>query len=142
MIGSKDSHYAEMTARQSVIVDEKLMVDTISDIAKRKFQSAQSVNIDIVNFREPSLDWALRNIRTVNYTNAINQDSMSPMIITPIDGQVESSIGYRGQDFVWSRLPDWNTMTGSDYLNWLLSRKIKFIDEYLILWVRSDLFAE
>ena len=142
VMGSKDSHCAEMTARQSVIMDEKLMVDTISDIAKREFQSGQSVNIDVVNFREPSLDWALRNIRTTNHINAINQTTMTPMIITSIDGQVESSIGYRGQDFVWSRLPDWNTMTGSDYLNWLLSRKIKFTDEYLILWVRSDLFAE
>jgi len=142
IMGNKSSYYGEMTARETVIIDEKLITKTITDISKMEFQSHGGVTIDVVNFHKPSIDWALRNIRSVNHKSVINPAKITPMIITPDDGQVESSIGYRGQDFVWNRASDWKGMTGSDYLNWLITRKTKYIDEHLILWVRLDLFAE
>jgi len=139
--GYKDSYTSEMTARNATAVDMDLISSTIQDISERQFLSNTGVEIELIDTQDPSLSWVLRDFEIITRSK-INPNTDTPIIITDNNTQVEASLGYRGQDFVWTRIPDWLSMTGGDYINWLITRAAKYQDKGLILWVRSDLFAE
>jgi hypothetical protein len=49
---------------------------------------------------------------------------------------------YRGQDFIWRQNPQWTKAQGSDWVTWLVFRKLPLDNETIILWVRDDLFPD
>ncbi len=98
-------------------------------------------SLRVAGLDSPALHWLLRDY-TVAWLEAPNWEDRPEALITP-EGVGPQEGEYRGQDFVWRRLPRWSQATVLDWSRWLLFRTMPEDDENIVLWIRNDLaFSE
>jgi hypothetical protein len=90
----------------------------------------------------PSLRWALREFPHVHFKNVLDEQELSPVIITPGEQTSPSLVAsYRGQDFIWQINAGWSGVIPSGNLvRWIAFREAPEIHQRIILWGRNDLF--
>ncbi|MFN3742606.1 MAG: hypothetical protein ACK4VW_08060, partial [Anaerolineales bacterium] len=118
----------------------KLLEQTVSDLSLWHSGHRFGEKIVLAGWAEPpaSLVWLLRR-HPLAFSQTIQLDGNSTLLITPAAIGEVAPVPYRGQDFLWQRSPSWE-MGASDILQWLIFRRLPFKQEMLILWAHKDLF--
>jgi hypothetical protein len=88
----------------------------------------------------PALKWALRDINSVIQSNQVNQNATTPILITPVETTLATTVSYRGEKIVWSSEPDIPNMKFWDWIKWSVFRRSPVRTTEILLWVRNDLF--
>ncbi len=129
---------SELWDNASRVTQTGLLLDTVDSILTWSQQIAQTPTITVYGVDSPALLWALRN-HNVDMVTALDLDATSELVITPQAEQVELASAYRGQDFVWRQVPNWQT---TNWPRWIAIREVPTQSEQIILWARNDLFFD
>ncbi len=129
---------SELWDNASRVTQTGLLQDTVDSILTWSQQIAKTPTITVYGVDSPALLWALRN-HNVDVVTALNLDTTSELVITPQAEQVELVSAYRGQDFVWRQVPNWQTTV---WPRWIAIREVPTQSEQIILWARNDLFFD
>lgn len=98
-------------------------------------------DIALLNLSSLSLKWIYRDNPDMQSVDVLPIDSNYSMIISSDQVSALSSAGsYSGQAFVWDVAPNWDLLSGQEWLDWILLRNVPLEKSRLILWTRSDLF--
>lgn len=110
------------------------LLESVDDLS---FWGASQPGALAIQRRSPSaaLDWALRE-----YPAASGQAAPA-LAITPADQLPVEFAAYRGQSFAWQTRRDWDAWPPNIFA-WLLFRQGSQTDQHIILWARTDLFAD
>jgi 4-amino-4-deoxy-L-arabinose transferase-like glycosyltransferase len=122
-------------------VDAALLLNTVRDSSAWSDRDVNAQPVTIAGLDSPALLWLLRD-RNVESQTVPHAAARSPMVITPLQEDPGLASAYRGQDFVWRRLPSWNLTGLSQWMQWLPFHQIPQETETIILWVRNDLFPD
>ena len=142
--GLRTSYQNEMWWFDNVLVDEDLVTSTINEYSDWNGGFKNNAQIQVVNLDYPSIRWAFREYKNIQYINVLPNLANPQMIISRIDEQIAMVDLYRGQDFSWSVKPDWSFLTNTEWETWFLSRDLPIEKKEsfrIILWVRNDLFS-
>lgn len=102
-----------------------------------------SLPLTVVVDSSLSLKWALRDQNAVQYALGVNADSQQVAILTDLDAEPILKSSYRGEDIIWLSEPDWQAMTGRDWLRWVAFRDVPLkVTQTYIFWLRSDAFPQ
>ena len=141
--GLRTSYQNEMWWFDKALVDEDLVTSTINEYSDWNGGFKNNAQIQVVNLDYPSIRWALREYKNIQFIDVLPNLSNPQMIISRIDEQIAMVDSYRGQDFSWSVKPDWSFLTNTEWETWFLSRDLPLEKQEsfrIILWVRNDLF--
>ncbi len=142
--GLRASYQNEMWWIDNVPTEEDLVTGTINDFSEWNGGSKNNAQIQVVNLDYPSIRWALRGYKNIEFIDVLPNLDNPQMIISRIDEQIAMVDSYRGQDFSWIVKPDWSFLTNSEWETWFLSRSLPIEKQEsfkIILWVRNDLFS-
>lgn len=119
----------------------ELLVDSIVDASITATGRPESIQGAVVG-ESDTLRWALREYEGFDYLVNLVSGIDYPILITTreIDFQVVEE-NYRGQDFVLSSAPGWGRILPDNWISWIAFRKGPIISDYLILWVRNDIYS-
>jgi len=148
MIGSSQLRFnrpEELWTPPPGTVQVRLLEDSLGELGL--IQNGRNDWLDIVStVDQPSLKWILKQYSNVRYISQLDLELPSPVIITSEDA-VDSSdlsrtMGYLGQDFVWSAKPGWSGALPPEWWKWVLTRQAPIQSESIVLWARSDFFPD
>jgi hypothetical protein len=118
-----------------------LLLQTVNEVSELSVGDNQSQPITIMGVNSPALEWLLRN-HAVKVVAALDPQGTPPLIITPPMNDLSLPSAYRGQDFVWRQVVQYDTMQRPEWWRWLVNRQLPRTDEVIILWARNDLFPD
>ena len=120
-----------------------LLLKTLEDLSEWNTGLRTSIDVTVA-VDAPSLRWALRNFRHVQFVGEgqVLQGGDTPSVIITRKSQETPNLtaSYRGQDFGWWKVPAWTGALPPDFPRWLAFRQSPVESEQLILWARGDLF--
>jgi hypothetical protein len=122
------------------VQDEDLLLDTVNDLARWHNGNGHLIDIAVVDIPAPSLKWALRDIQSVDFVNAVPTQAEPSIVITKDKETLASTSAYRGEGFIWTLSPSWNDYINVEWFQWMFNREGPIDKSTLILWARSDLF--
>jgi hypothetical protein len=118
-----------------------LLLQSVNEVSEMSVGEDQSQPVTVMGVNSPALEWLLRN-HAVKNVAALDPQGTPPMIITPPMNNLDLPAAYRGQDFVWRQVVQYDTMKRSEWWRWLVNRQLPRTDEAIILWARDDLFPD
>lgn len=142
--GLRASYQNEMWWIDNVPTEEDLVKITIDNFSEWNGGFKNNAQIQVVNLDYPSIRWALRGYKNIEFIDVLPNLENPQMIISRVDEQIAMVDSYRGQDFSWIVRPDWSFLTNSEWETWFLSRSLPIEKQEsfrIILWVRNDLFS-
>ena len=117
-----------------------LFQDTLEDISSGYTGFPQEIQI-LSTIQTPGMRWTMRDFYNTRFIPILPLEDLPPVIITKVVDNIPTrEASYRGQDFVWSTQTGWNGTYPADFLSWFTFRDTPLENEFLVLWVRSDLF--
>jgi hypothetical protein len=132
---------AEMQLWQGrTVVGDKVLMEEVSNLGQWTHGRSDVLTIEIAGVESPSLDWALRNVSSVQHTAQVNPKTTAETFITPSDPLIAAEASYRGQQVIWSKTPDVQAFSATDWVKWLVYRRAPVQSEVIVLWERNDLF--
>jgi hypothetical protein len=115
-----------------------LLLQTVQDLSR--LHSSDQLEI-VSTAGSNALRWLFRGYPNARYVSQLNPSEQPALVITPRESEIPSlTAGYRGQDFVWFVRPGWGGSLPADFARWIVFREAPLIKEYLVVWVRTDLF--
>ena len=119
----------------------KLLVDSIADASITATGRPDSIQGAVIGDSD-ALRWALREYEEVDFLINPLSGMEYPFLITTGEGDIpEMQENYRGQDFVLSSAPGWEGVLPNNWISWIAFREGPITTEYLILWVRNDIYS-
>lgn len=118
-----------------------LLLSTVDDISEFSVGHAQSQPVTVMGIDSPALEWVLRD-REVEVVSSLDPQVAPPIVVTPFMDNLGLPAAYRGQDFTWRQIPQWELTTTPDWIRWLVFRQLPRENETIILWARDDLFPD
>jgi hypothetical protein len=119
----------------------KLLKQTVDEFSNWERGVDFEQPVTLMEVDAPALQWALRR-HPLTLASAFDSQATAPFIVTPLKPETAFLEAYRGQDFALSADPAWETLTATDWINWLTSRTTVAGQEWVVLWVRNDLFLD
>ena len=119
----------------------RLLLQSVQEVSEFSVGEDQSQPVTIVGVNSPALEWLLRD-HSVSKVAALDPQGTPPLIITPPMNNLDLPAAYRGQDFVWRQVVQYETMQRPEWWRWLVNRQLPRTDEVIILWARDDLFPD
>lgn len=119
----------------------ELLRKSIADVSITATGRPDSINGAVISDNQ-ALRWALRDFEEIGFLVSPPTGIEYPILITM--GQNEYPIiqeNYRGQDFVLSTRSNWGRILPDDWISWIAFRKGPVVNDYLILWVRNDIYS-
>ncbi|HEX2981467.1 MAG TPA: hypothetical protein VHO48_14465, partial [Anaerolineaceae bacterium] len=138
--GYRPTRSVELWTTSPVVEQVGLLVKTAADLSEQRFTNLTSIDLVAENVDSAALRWALRDFSAARFENQVAVDAQPSVIVSGQAEQPTLIAGYRGQDFILNRSPEWSSFTGYDWLNWLVYRKAPGSTQTAILWARNDLF--
>jgi hypothetical protein len=118
-----------------------LLLQSVNEVSELSVGEDRSQPVTIMGVNSPALEWLLRD-HAVSTVAALDPQGTPPLIITPPMNNLELPAAYRGQDFVWRQVVQYDTMQRPEWWRWLVNRQLPRTDEVIILWARNDLFPD
>jgi hypothetical protein len=123
----------------------ELISTTVEDISLWNTGIKNAINVSIVGFDSPSLEWVLKEQGIVKYGEIPISAPPSMMILKEANSSVLRN-EYRGQKFALHSFPFWTmnleqSVTSIDFYRWLFLRDGFINNEDAELWARADLFV-
>ena len=117
-----------------------LLKSTLEDISSGFIGFPNEIKI-LSTIQTQAMRWTLRDFKNTLFVPILPIDDLPPVIITKVVDNIPSrEASYRGQDFVWSTHASWKGSYPVNFISWFTSREAPLENEYIVLWVRSDLF--
>ncbi len=120
--------------------DADLLADSLRDFSMWKTGRPEALDVALSGLESPSLQWALRDMRTVKVVSGLSSSDSPALVVTPLQNELNASAPYSGQVLAWNTLPDWEKMAGKTWLKWLMFREAPLLRQEIQLWARTDLF--
>ncbi|MCU0485204.1 MAG: hypothetical protein MUC85_03740 [Anaerolineales bacterium] len=114
--------------------------ETLGDLSE--WRTGQRTEIDILAAVDSAaLNWELRNFPNLQLVQGLSPDMVPSVIITSQEQtELNLTLAYRGQDFVWEQYPGWGGLLPVQWVDWLYFHKAPAVSQSLILWAHNDLF--
>jgi hypothetical protein len=119
----------------------ELLVDSIADASITATGRSDSIPGAVIGTSD-AISWALRDFEEFDYLLHPGAGIDYPVMIT--SGEVSTLTlqeNYRGQDFVLSSAPGWTGIFPDNWISWIGFREGPIVNEYLILWIRNDIYS-
>jgi len=139
--GVRNPNGVELWTMDSRPAQADLLLKTVDDVSETSVGEDQSQPVTVMGIDSPALTWLLRN-HAVKQVAALDPQSTPPLIITPPMDKLNLPSAYRGQDFTWRQVVNFETMKRPEWWRWLVNRQLPRQDEVIILWARNDLFPD
>ena len=118
-----------------------LLVDSIADASITATGRPEKIQGAVVG-DSAALRWALREYGEIDYLINPVSGMEYPILITIGKENIPAlQENYRGQDFVLSSMPGWEGVLPNNWISWIGFREGPIAKEYLILWVRNDIYS-
>lgn len=137
--GLRGPAFPELWWQPSLPLQGDLLEDTVRDVSEWGTGNDYSAAIVIAGFNSPALEWTLRD-HPVTVSQTLDVSSAPQIVITPQLADPSLAASYRGQDFTWRQMPNWNFLLPENWVRWVSLRDVSQSGESIILWVREDLF--
>lgn len=119
----------------------ELLVESIADASITATGRPDSIQGALIG-ESDAVRWALRDYAGFDDLLSPTIGIEYPILITIGAGELLGvQDNYRGQDFVLSSAPGWGRILPDDWISWIAFRKGPVVRDYLILWVRNDIFS-
>jgi hypothetical protein len=118
-----------------------LLLKTINEQSEWSTGDDYSQDVTILNIDSPALEWLLHE-RNVERVPALDMEQAPAIVISSQIDSVSLPISYRGQDFIWRRVPAWSIVGTYEWIKWSVFREFPYDYETVIVWVRNDLFLD
>jgi hypothetical protein len=119
----------------------ELLVNSIADASITYTGRPDSIQGAVIADND-ALRWALREFEDIDYLISPGSGIEYPFLITKGDGGIQAlQDNYRGQDFVLSSSPGWSRILPDNWIKWVAFREGPILNEYLILWIRNDIYS-
>jgi hypothetical protein len=125
---------------QPIVVDERLLASQVEELSLWNHGQRQAIDIQVVNYDQPALRWALRNFQNTTWDLSYSQVETPSIIIAPDYQQIGSTTLYRGQGISWAQYPSFDQMNFPQWMRWAFYRQSPVDEIRLILYARNDLF--
>jgi len=122
-------------------VQADLLNQSVNEISEYSVGHIESQPVAIFGVSSPALEWLLRD-NEVTVVSTLDPQTAPPILITAVMNDPGLPSAYRGQDFIWRRMPQWDQVTTPEWIKWLVFRQLPVQDESIILWARNDLFPD
>ena len=139
--GSRSQNGIEFWTPDQAPVQAKLLLSTVDDISEFSLGHTQSQPVTVMGIDSPALEWVLRD-HPVEMVATLNPQLAPPIVITPLMSDLGLPSAYRGQDFTWRQIPQWQNIKAPDWIRWLVFRQLPRENETIVLWARDDLFPD
>jgi hypothetical protein len=116
-----------------------LLLATVEDLSDWSTGNPNAQTVTLLRVESPALQWLLHD-RTVQSVTALDSGQAPPIVISLQSEDLDLTVPYRGQDFIWRQTPAWSLLTVYDWMRWSVFRKLPSDSEIIIVWVKSDLF--
>ena len=117
-----------------------LLKQTAGDISEWSFLSREGIDITLVNYPSPAIQWAMRDFSKFQSDRYLPVSSNPSIAITTAEDVPALAEAYRGQDFVLVRKTAWSLILPEEWIQWLAFREVPEEKQQVILWARTDLF--
>lgn len=131
---------AELWNTGETVTGNPLLHSQLADLGRWTHGQASVIAVDVAGIDSPALKWALRNIDKVTWTDVVDLNTSSEVIITPVDMPIQTSASYRGQKVTWAQSPAIENLNLRDWIKWAVYRISPMKSSEVLLWVRNDLF--
>jgi hypothetical protein len=119
-----------------------LITRTMDDLITKNELDQQVISVSFFGVDSPSLEWAFRKIKKVEYLLAQDPGSNPLLFITP-EGIIPVHADlYRGEAFIWDAQVPWDEMQIMDWLKWLAFQQAPVVKHTLTLWAQNTLFPK
>jgi hypothetical protein len=122
------------------VIGDEFLQRSVSDQGRWTSGQASSIDVEVAGTESPSMRWALKNVRKLTFSNQVNQNTSSSLLVTPGDTALSTETSYRGEKIVWSTTPDIQNMTVWDWIKWAVFRNAPMKETEITFWARNDLF--
>jgi hypothetical protein len=133
---------ANILAPEPIPAEAGLLIRTIDDISRQKQGVPGGLGVTSLNVEDASLQWVLRYYRDARFVTALAPNETPDILITTASENPQLPASYRGQDFTRNESVPWTLLTGKEWLNWIIYGNTPVQQDFLILWVRNDLFPD
>jgi len=131
---------SELWAGEPVVIGDEFLKRTVSDQGRWTRGQASSIDVEVAGLDSPALRWALKKVGKLTFSNQVNQNTSSSLLVTPGETAILTETSYRGEKIVWSTAPDTQNMNVWDWIKWTVFRNAPMKDAEITLWARNDLF--
>jgi hypothetical protein len=139
--GVRSPNGVELWTTDSRPVQANLLLQSVNEVSELSLGEDQSQPVTVVGVNSPALEWLLRE-HSVKRVAALDPQGTPPLIITPPMNNLDLPAAYRGQDFAWRQVVQYENMQRAEWWRWLVNRQLPRTDEVIILWARNDLFPD
>jgi hypothetical protein len=139
--GMRDPGGVELWLPDSRPLQVDLLQSSVDDLSEFSTGLTASQPVIIYNISSPALEWVLRKYEVTDVT-VLDPQTAPPIVITPVMNDLGLPSAYRGQGFTWRQTPQWAAAQSSDWVTWLVFRKLPTDNETILLWARDDLFPD
>jgi hypothetical protein len=139
--GVRNPTGVELWTTDSRPAQANLLLQSVEEVSELSVGDDQSQPVTIMGVNSPALEWLLRN-HGVKNVSVLDPQGTPPLIITPPMNDLRLPSAYRGQDFTWRQVIQYDTMQRPEWWRWLVNRQLPRTDEVIILWARNDLFPD
>jgi hypothetical protein len=126
---------------------ETLTLKVLGDVSEWNSGLRNSLDLLVSGVDSPSLRWALRDYRNVNFVSQLPPDAQPSVVLTPVIQGTNLGLPapYTGQGLDWAQRVNWTVFQFGDWTRWLSYRDLTTQTglvsyQKVILWLRSDLF--
>jgi hypothetical protein len=140
--GLRTYRTVELWSSSPLIGQSRTLINQMNDLSRWKAGMNGALDVNIVGFDSPALQWALRDWPLTVSAGSELAGTSSIIITSAQFTSANIETAYRGQDLTWRKYPAWNQGILSDWLRWSFLHEFPSGDEKLILWVRSDVFID
>lgn len=131
---------AQMWRSGPALLEEDILLGSIGDISEWNTGFRQTIDLAVVQIKSPALKWDLREFAAAEYFDVTPIGASPSLALTPDQPAPGLAANYRGQDFLWSSTPAWDTLVPLEWAKWAVIKSAPMNSETLILWVRTDRF--
>ena len=117
-------------------------IHSVQDIAKWTNGVETRIDIDVVGLESSSLMWSIRDFEKITENSTFPVTNTPAVVVSSVESIIQTQTLYRGHMVVWSIQPDYEQMQWRDWIKWFFLREIPQKKEYILLWVRNDLFKD
>lgn len=117
-----------------------LMTRVLGQLSDWNTGTSHSLDVLVAGISSPALRWELRNFTHASFVDYLSPGTSAAVVITPAENEPALAASYRGESFVWTKTPEWSSLSPYDWLPWLVSRQVLTQESSLILWAKTSLF--
>lgn len=130
---------AELWDRDARVTQGTLLINSLNDLSQWHTGFTDTLDVVVSGIKSPGLRWALRYYPKTQFVDRLAV-GLNPSVVITAQDQPDLAAAYRGQNLVWSQVPEWSLMLPAEYLPWLVYHTAPVRKTTLFLWVRTDIF--